>query len=388
MADSALERALSPVEEDERPEERKAIEKGPALALSGGGYRAMLFHLGGLIRLNEVHLLGTCQRVSCVSGGSITGGLLGLRWKDLRFQNGRSALVMQMVVDPIRGLASKTVDRGAIIGGVLLPGAVWERVRDAYKHYLFGEATLQDLPEDQPRIVLNATNVQSGCLWRFMRPYMRDWKVGEYLRPTLSLATAVAASSAFPPVLSPVTLKLDPSKFTQGTWIPGFEDPAFREEVMLSDGGVYDNLGVETIWKRYETIFVSDGGGQLAAEIEPHEDWARHALRINGLIDSQVRKLRKRQVIGSLMHKVRKGAYWSIHVDPSDANWAPHFALPCNRDRARELAQTPTRLARLDGHYQERIINWGYAVGDAALRAFFDKSLPKPQTFPFEGAGV
>ena len=33
---------------------------------------------------------------------------------------------------------------------------------------------------------------------------------------------------------------------------------------MLSDGGVYDNLGLETVWKRYQTVLVSDGGGKLA----------------------------------------------------------------------------------------------------------------------------
>ena len=37
----------------------------------------------------------------------------------------------------------------------------------------------------------------------------------------------------------------------------------------------------------------------MAPDPEPHTDWARHALRINDLIDSQVRSLRKRQVIGS-----------------------------------------------------------------------------------------
>jgi NTE family protein len=51
---------------------------------------------------------------------------------------------------------------------------------------------------------MNATNVQSGVLWRFMKPYMCDFRVGEVKTPTLRLAEAVAASSAFPPVLSPV----------------------------------------------------------------------------------------------------------------------------------------------------------------------------------------
>src|SRR3954467_12939295 len=58
---------------------------GIALCLSGGGYRAMVFHLGVLWRLNDTGLLKAVQRVSSVSGGSITAGLLGLRWRQLGF---------------------------------------------------------------------------------------------------------------------------------------------------------------------------------------------------------------------------------------------------------------------------------------------------------------
>jgi NTE family protein len=384
-----LAEALSPIEGEDRPPETQAVEAGPALSLSGGGFRAMLFHAGCLIRLNEARLLGAMKRISCVSGGSITGGMLGLRWGALNFQGGTATNLEPEVLAPIRRLAGKTIDRGAIVGGLLLPGEVWERVRDAYRENLFGDATLQDLPTGDPRIVLNATNVQSGALWRFMKPYMRDWKVGEYKNPTVLLATAVAASSAFPPVLSPVKLKLDADKFTARSWLPEFEDSGFREEVVLSDGGVYDNLGLETVWKRYEQVFVSDGGGKLAPELEPHADWARHGLRINGLIDSQVRALRKRQVVGSLEAKLKTGAYWSIHTDPQEPGWAPHFPLPANRDRARELSSTPTRLARLEPKYQERLMNWGYAVASAALSRFWTPPAPlPPAALPYPASGI
>ncbi len=56
------------------------IEPGAALCLSGGGYRAMVFHLGALIRLNEVGLLSQLKRVSSASGGSITAGVLGTQF--------------------------------------------------------------------------------------------------------------------------------------------------------------------------------------------------------------------------------------------------------------------------------------------------------------------
>ena len=54
-------------------------EDGIALCLSGGGYRAMLFHLGTLWYLNDAGYLGKLARVSSVSGGSITAALLAVR---------------------------------------------------------------------------------------------------------------------------------------------------------------------------------------------------------------------------------------------------------------------------------------------------------------------
>src|SRR5712671_4630181 len=60
---------------------------GIALCLSGGGYRAMVFHLGALLRLNELGILKRIIRISSVSGGSITAGILGLKWNGLIFDS-------------------------------------------------------------------------------------------------------------------------------------------------------------------------------------------------------------------------------------------------------------------------------------------------------------
>src|SRR5947208_4119592 len=57
--------------------------KGSALCLSGGGFRAALFHLGALRRLNEVGLLSKFRTISSVSGGSVANGLLARMWRQL-----------------------------------------------------------------------------------------------------------------------------------------------------------------------------------------------------------------------------------------------------------------------------------------------------------------
>src|SRR3954451_5679752 len=90
----------------------KSKPQGTALCLSGGGYRAMLFHVGSLWRLNEAGLLPQLVRVSSVSGGSIAAGLLGLRWHDLDFDHasGVSDHFIKLFVTPLRRLAGKTID--------------------------------------------------------------------------------------------------------------------------------------------------------------------------------------------------------------------------------------------------------------------------------------
>src|SRR6185436_6795385 len=305
--------AASPVETDEA----ERVEPGVALCLSGGGYRAMIFHVGAIWRLNELGYLAKLDRVSSVSGGSITAGVLGLNWHRLQFDaNGVATNLDAEFVKPLRKLASKTIDLGAVIRGILLPGSISDRIAGSYRKHVFGEATLQDLP-DRPRFVINSTNLQTGALWRFSKPYMADYTVGMVRNPQVELAVAVAASSAFPPILSPVDLSVDPESYDPAENGP-LHTPPYTTDVVLTDGGVYDNLGLETAWKRYDTILVSDGGQKTAPEPEPKLDWARHSFRVLDLIDNQVRSLRKRQVIESFKQGQRRGTYWGIRTNIND----------------------------------------------------------------------
>jgi NTE family protein len=367
------------------------IQPQPAIALclSGGGYRAMVFHIGALWRLYEARLLNSVSRISSVSGGSITAGQLGLIWSRLSFDPAQLAEdFVPELVEPLRSLARETVDRESFIVGHLLPDGVSGRIAKAYDDYLFHGATLQDLP-DQPRFVINATNVQSGVLWRFSKPYMRDYRVGNYPNPDVPLSQAVAASSAFPPVLSPLELRLDPKRFEPNSGDDLQREP-FTSHVVLTDGGIYDNLGLETAWKRFQTILVSDAGGKTQPEEEPHHDPIRHSYRVFDLVDNQVRSLRKRQLIASYLASPtdpnhRKGAYWGIRSDIHE--YKLEDALVCPWENTLALAATPTRLKRLDDALQEKLINWGYAVCDTALRKHVDPGIAKGR-FPYPDAKV
>lgn len=378
-----------PVQYLEQDEVREP-EEGNALCLSGGGYRAMLFHTGVLWRLNEIGWLPKLNRISSVSGGSITAGVLALNWNYLDFQNGVATNFEEKIVVPIKRLASRTIDVSSVALGSLWFGSISDKVANAYRKYLFDDKTLQDIvdevPGKSPRFVINATNVQSGVLWRFMKPYMRDYRVGEIKKPEVELAIAVAASSAFPPVLSPMELDLDPEDFTpgSGTDLQGDE---FRTQVVLSDGGVYDNLGLETAWKRYKTILISDAGGGFSAEADPHRDWVRHSVRILMTIDNQVRSLRKRQAVEAFKNGTRKGTYWTIGANSAE-DYQLKTPLDCPFEKTTLLAQVDTRLKKLDQGTQERLINWGYAVSDLGIRQYVDGSISDPTNFPFPVVGI
>ena len=345
----------------------------------------MLFHVGAIRRLNEAGLLATLDRISSVSGGSIAAGALGLAWKDLAFDSdGVAGALVDRVETPLRELARHTLDVGAIVSGALSPDSIAERLASAYREHLFASATLQELPE-QPRIVINATNVGSGALMRFSRPYLADWRVGRIDEPDIELAAAVACSSAFPPVLSPYRLALgdadwqtDPSNDLSG--------PEYRDEVVLSDGGVYDNLGLETAWKQCRTVIVSDAGGQMGPDGDPAGDWPRHMFRVLRVIDNQVRALRKRQVIDGFRRGDRDGIYLGIRSDLADYGLADPLDAPY--ELTLKLAQIPTRLEALEPIVQERLVNWGYAICDAGLRRHLDPSLSRPPGLPHPEAGV
>lgn len=112
--------------------------------------------------------------------------------------------------------------------------SISDRVAKTCRKHLFGKATLQDLP-DEPRFLVNATNLESGALLRFSKPYLADHRVGRVLAPDLPLAVVVASSSAFPPFLSPCTVDLEHEDGVTdaGNDLTGAE---FRGQLRLSDG--------------------------------------------------------------------------------------------------------------------------------------------------------
>ncbi len=346
------------------------LQDGIGLALSGGGFRATLFHLGSLWRINELGLLKKINRICSVSGGSITAGILGHRWIRLTFDdNGVAVNFVKEIAEPLRSFCSLDIDVSAITAGVLsIVRSVSDMVIDKYRKYLFGDATLQDLPCDEkgPRFIIYATNLQTGASVRFSKPYMADYRIGELTTPYVPLAVAVAASSAFPPFLSPVILRTDVNKWKETEGADLFGDQEFRSALHLTDGGVYDNLGLEAVWNRYRTILVSDAGAPLKPEPDPSSWWHNQLLRALGIITEQTRALRKRRLVEEFTQGERAGTYWGIKTHIND------YKLPdsmiSDNGLTGSLHQIRTRLNRFSEEEQGHLINWGYALTDTALR--------------------
>lgn len=350
-------------------------DPGLAVCLSGGGYRAMLYHVGALRRLNEFGLLSVVSRFSSVSGGSITAAVLSRCWQDLGFGQDGVAQGFESVERILFDLAGKTIDwQSGILGA--LPGTTGARqLASRYRRLLFGGATLQDLPE-QPRFVFNTTNMSTGNLLRWSRPYAADHDLGRIELPRLGLAEVVAASSAFPPFLSPLRIAPPGTVLDHSTGLPADDAPSW---LWMTDGGVYDNLGMQTV-QSFHTVLASDGGAPLSYANRVGRNWGSQSLRTAGLVYAQVARLRRGQFVDQLTKKERLGALWTIGTRM--AAYPAPGTLPCPVAATRELAELPTRLANMPVEIRKRLINWGYASADAAIRTYVEPSLPAPSGPP------
>lgn len=367
-------------------EVKAATRTGMGLALSGGGFRATLFGLGSLWRLNELGLLRKMTRITSVSGGSLAAGVLAAHWFDLEFDAaGRATNFNDIVALPLRRYCSRTLDwKVALLG--LLPFCSAARLASkSYAKHLSRMrngrgATLADLPKSGvgPDFVFYATCLQTGSSFRFSREGLHDWKLGAIKKPELPLATAIAASAAFPPLLAPLELRTDPTRWIRKKDILGLADAdAIRAKLVLADGGVYDNMGIEALWKTMQCVLVSDAGAPFEMVATPWHNWFGQLGKVRDILVQQTRALRKRMLMADLKAVPGPryaGAYWGIGTQIE--NYALESRLCRDTQVTRRLQLVSTRLKALNATTQEQLINWGYALADAAIRCHVDPKAP------------
>jgi len=356
-----------------------------SLALSGGGYRAMLFHVGTLRRLNDAGLLPELSVVSSVSGGSIVAGLLAQRWYRLGFNDeGKATRFIEEIENPLRDLASRTTDVSAAIGSMLPFMSAASIQASRFDELLFEGALLQDIapgpdqarlrPDQRPRplFIFNATSLQTGELWQF-RPTAMGGSITHWTSTAnIRLSQAVAASSGFPPVLSPLELDLS-NLDVDRDWhdcVDGRDNPfgiradnepnrdlprqekqalsvsddhwklaqALRRKVFLVDGGVRDNLGLGTIEEinrlrrqrsdagsgERTVILISDGGAATVPNADVSGFWPTQVMRVMNIMSDQPDEVRVANIVRRSAERVAAAGYaptqWSNddHCPPPD----------------------------------------------------------------------
>ena len=386
-----------PGESDEACAEEPEDPLDIGLSLSGGGYRAMLFNLGSLWRLNDFGLLRRLDMIASVSGGSIVNRLLATRWRDLQFVQGGlgwQAINFQgEIVEPIRAFARETIDVPSVLERLVLGSASNQIARQYDDHLYKGRRLQQDVPEfdkgSAPRFLFYSTNLQTGSSVRIERKRLADYRVGEIQNPDLPVSLVVAASSAFPPFLSPVKLTFDESQWVDRCGAYLYPYPEFRREVLLTDGGVYDNMATEVIWDRCNTVLVSDAGAPLDATPSPSTLWISQLRRILDIEAEQTRALRRRELVAQFTkHKQghsdarsdRGGTYWGIKTR-IDQYQVPG-ALARDSTVTHDLRDIPTRLGGFSEQQQGQLINWGYALTDAAIRRWVYEDAPRAAGLP------
>jgi predicted acylesterase/phospholipase RssA len=370
------------------------------LALSGGGFRATLYHLGLVRFLRDAGILPNVTHITSVSGGSIIAAHLTLNWG--RY-NG-SANEFEAAAAELLAFIRLDVRNRILRRYPLAVALHWPRrllglsnrkltrvglLESHYEKYLYGDTSLFQLPE-HPRLHLLATNLSEGRLCSFNRDglWMMRRDAGHNVRIehlSLGLATvpmAVAASSAFPSFFPPLELT--------GADV-GARSGEFNRQA-YTDGGIFDNLGVrafrflahpsETEQCSWDGVLVSDVGKPFQVRV---------SLRAGGLIRTAIRAsdiLSDR--VGQLENDTFKDtpgfvfARITDFVDPAEDPTALHPEIQ------RQLPSVRTDLDRFSDLEISSLIRQGYTVGRKVCRAHpdvFGGELPaNPPWDPISGA--
>ncbi|MDM5131443.1 patatin-like phospholipase family protein [Aeromonas piscicola] len=373
------------------------------LALSGGGFRATLYALGSLIRMNEDGLLTELDTITAVSGGAITAGYLMLNWNKLNFEKlkgherrARAINFEKVIVRPLLEFCSKTIVSKRLI--VLHTLFFWtspvKEVENKYTKLLFGNIKLKDIQkkENMPEFVFYATNLDTGASVRISDEYIRDYNIGIGRCHNMTLAQAVAISSAFPPFLSPI--ELDGSDYQweneYHTKLPSEVINKLRKKLSLCDGGLYDNLGLEMLWKHgskkeYNVVFCCDSGSPFSKPWDSNpfykKNWLTRSLRASDIMINQQRALRKRALVRNLLEGEYIGTYWSIEneIIRKGGCIIPHAEI----NDYHELKNLSTQLKSFGCGTNEKVVNLGYYHTDSSLNMWYKIGISVSHKLPF-----
>jgi len=313
---------------------RQPLPRRVGLALSGGGARAIALHLGCLRALRDRGILDQIDVMSLVSGGSVIGALYA--YNDGSFEEfdsrvvkllrrGLSKDIARGMLSPQRlfgilgtaataGVAAKGADALRLLTGLLgtrahrlarLQPPFRRRVsrtdvfESSLRDELFGNRPVSSARRGGVNVVINACELRTGSAFRFGSRESGCWRFGRLQTNEVPVALAVAASAAYPVLLPALDREF---VFDRGGDVQ-------RARVLLTDGGIFDNLGVTPLEPGRSEAFSSNvyspdyiiccdaGAGLLGDEPIPYW-WPSRMVR----------------AFETVFRKVQNGAYQRLHA--------------------------------------------------------------------------
>ena len=303
------------------------------LALSGGGSRAVAFHLGCMRALRDHGILERVSLLSSVSGGSVIAALYAYYDDDfMQFDERTTALLRQGLLGGIVRQTLFSPETPKIVGTQLTAGLaslagstaalailaarisgiksdtldrLSSRVRapllrrasrtTAFERHLrkgvFGNVLVDDVKRKGLKTIINAAELRTGTAFRFGSDESGCWRYGK-LSNVPSVSKAVAASAAYPALLPALDERLE------------FENKGTRSKhrVVITDGGVYDNLALTPLLpgrsKEYSTnvsevdfIICCDAGQGIPTGAKLPYFWRSRMLATIGTIHRRTHAL-------------------------------------------------------------------------------------------------
>jgi NTE family protein len=364
---------------------------GTALCFSGGGYRAALFHLGGARRLNELGILSKIDTFTSVSGGSIFAAQLASHaaaHPDAWSQRGRPVPRFEdEIAVPMRGFTQRNIRTRAILTRLnprnwFNQNAQVEALAKQLVEGPAGSARLSDLPP-RPRFVFCSTEMQFRTQWTFdsgQRTYGAEPPGHAAFTDRWTIARAAAASSCLPGAFAPMLVR---DQLSGGAYTGADLDKLLRA-IAVSDGGVYDNLGVEPVWHDHATVLVSDAGPTFKPDPGIGRIW--RGLRFAIALLEQATDVRKRWLISNLILDQLDGAYWGIASNPGNYPYKPPLDVYSESFITDVIAPIRIDLDVFSEGERAVLENHGYLMAETAIgshaRGLSTRQAPLEVPFP------
>lgn len=376
------------------------------LALSGGGFRAAIFHLGVIRRLEELDIMSRVRVVSAVSGGSIISAYyLCEMERRLRLEKPedrdraktRIRIFEDIAHDFFQALDNNLRTRALIFTPFYYPwlflktlalkpfraGARSELIQREYDKWFYNNNSLDQLPsavqkDNQesagepsagPRLLINTTSLLTGERVAFSRePLSHVNEMSRVNTNVLPLSRVVGASSG----------------------VPGLFPPTLISGDVLVDGGVADNQGIESLIEDpadCNLLLVSDASGQMEPIHTIREGVLKALLRVNSIFQFQIRSKLLDILVGwkrlpelrTTDKEPHEFAFVHLHLNLKDrgtiSDRIPSEFIP-------GIARIRTDLDQFSHVEREALMYHGYTLIDAQIKQYCKDLLPEFQAVP------